>query len=203
MSNPWEVVFGTGHRPKDLSWQQRAWLATRLAEAARWMRDTHGTRVAITGMAAGFDLLWGQAAVNAGLELWAYIPFPQQADRWANHHRAQWLALRECATKERIFADAYSVGALHQRNDGMLNDAGAAVTGWRPDKHDGGTHSALLKAAGWRPGRHADGTHSVLFDPGPRPAPMPGLHLDPLNWRIRFELPRLVMKGDTPTLVVS
>lgn len=168
--NTWEIVALTGHRPQHLSSPCRRWVRDNLAQCAAWLAANRGTRVAISGFALGSDLWWADAAVRAGLELWAYIPYPQQPDNWSSGDRAEWQRLRALANpdRERLFGDRYSKQALHARNDGMLDDAGALVAVWDSRKHDGGTYSAVVKAA--RRG-------------------MVGIHLDPAGPGVRFELP--------------
>lgn len=174
MSDVWEIVALTGHRPKHLNLEQRAWVQDNLVRCAAWLRDNRGTRIAISGFALGSDLWWADAATRAGLELWAYIPFPQQPTGrdWSTVDRAEWQRLRAAANpdRERIFADRYSIRALHARNDGMLADAQALVAVWHSGTYRGGTYSAVVKAA--RRG-------------------MPGIHIDPAGPGVRFELPQL------------
>ncbi len=166
----WEVVCLTGHRPQHLSSPQRHWVIDNLGRCAGWLRDNRGTRVAITGMALFSDLVWADAAVRAGLELWCYIPYPQQPENWTARDRGEWERLRAAGNphRERIFADRYSKQALHARNRGMLTDADAVVSVWRSNKADGGTYQATVEAA--RRG-------------------MPGIHLDPAGPGVRHRLP--------------
>jgi uncharacterized phage-like protein YoqJ len=112
----------------------------------------------VSGLALGSDLWWAQAALDAGLELWAAVPFPQQADRWPAADRATWRRLLDQAAKIRTFGQEPSTGLLHARNDGMLDVSAAVVAVWRPSVTTGGTASAVRKAQSRR---------------------MPVVHLDP------------------------
>lgn len=176
IATEWPVVSGTGHRPQHLAAQARAWLRDKLRKAACWLRDERGTRVGISGMAIGFDLWWADAIIGAGLTLGAYIPCPQQADRWTAAYRAEWQRLRDLADPavSRSFADHYSVGVLHKRNKAMLRDSNAVLCGWLPSRRNGGTWSAVRAA-------HAMGK--------------PGLHLDPGAQTVRLGLPSLTLAG--------
>lgn len=166
----WPVVALTGHRPQHLSAPARDWVRTNLLSCATWLREQRNTTIAVSGFALGADLWWAAAAVRAGLELWAYLPYPQQAQHWPVADRAEWARLRGLANpaRERVFGDRYSVQALHARNDGMLDDGDALVSVWDPGKTDGGTYSATRKAS---------------------QRGMAGIHLDPARQKVRFELP--------------
>jgi hypothetical protein len=104
-------------------------------------------------MAIGFDLGWAHAALDMGLDLWAYVPFPQQAEKWSPVLQAEWRLLLARATRvhytldERVHLSYQrAVQLLHQRNDEMLRDSAAVYAGWIGGKRDGGTASALRKA---------------------------------------------------------
>lgn len=161
----WPVVCATGHRPQHLAPHAREWACHKLHAAARWLRNEHGTRVGISGMALGTDLWWARAALAAGLDLHAYLPFPAQADRWPADQRAewQWLLDQAAAVKMVSTVDPASrqdaARMLHARNDAMLADSAAVVAVWDPAKSSGGTASAVRKA-GRRPG--------VWLDPAAR-----------------------------------
>lgn len=176
--NPWKIVAGTGHR--ELSGRaDRAWTADQLPRAACWLRDRAGTRIAITGMARGFDLDWAEAALDAGLRLWAAIPFVEQPARWNRADKARWAKVRAAAERERIVGRipddleprrrSGAVNRLLFRRNTMMHDfAGALITVWEPHRLDGGTTGALLDADRRR---------------------MPGIHLDPVARHVAFALP--------------
>lgn len=142
----WPVVAATGHRPQHLSPDAREWIRPELDRVAAKLRDEHGTRVGISGMAIGVDQWWARSVLRAGLELWAYVPFPQQPDPWDDEDRAEWADLIKRAAGVKTFGQSYSVKLLHARNDGMLADADAVVAVHRAAKTTGGTASAVKKA---------------------------------------------------------
>lgn len=161
----WPIVAGTGHRELDAG--ATAWCREKIPAAARWLRDECGTRIIISGMARGFDLMWAAAALDAGLELWAYIPFKEQADKWNRADKAEWWRLRfrakvtilgeidpELPSKRRSSA----VNALlFARNDAMLRDADAVLAVWDATRRTGGTYGAIKKAGALRlSGVHLD-----------------------------------------------
>lgn len=180
MSTPdsaWTWVAGTGHRERRSG--DQAWVDEQLPQAAVWLRDVAGTKVGISGLALGFDMDWAEAVLDAGMILWAAIPYIEQPSRWSAANRARWQRLRAAASRERIVGEipadlpkaARSARAnqlLFKRNIHMLRPARAVITDWEPGRLDGGTAGALLHAA---------------------TLGMPGVHLDPVSRHVNFELP--------------
>jgi len=147
----------TGHRPQFIHPDSQDWVRLELERLAVKLRDRNGMQVGISGMALGADTWWGFATVFAWCELWAFIPFPQQADRWAASDVAAWNELRSRAAHEIVIAEEYSVQALHARNDAMLRDSDLVIAVWDPSKTSGGTASCVEKAqAAGKPIVHVD-----------------------------------------------
>jgi hypothetical protein len=132
-------------------------------------------------MGPGGALDWAEAILDAGLNLWAAIPFEQQPARWPAAQRRRWAQIRAAAHRERIVGEvspavpanrrSAAVNTLmHKRNRAMLDAAGALLTVWEPGRLDGGTATTLAEAV--RRG-------------------MPGVHLDPVNQTVTFRLPDL------------
>ncbi|GAB6857885.1 SLOG family protein [Microbacterium xylanilyticum] len=139
-------VMVTGHRPKLMSAHQQRHSRTELERVAQKLTAVYGMEVGISGMALGADTDWAHAVLNAGVPLWSFVPFPQQAELWSDAQRSEWNELRSRAAREVVVADAYSVRALHARNDAMLNDADLVVAVWDPRVTTGGTASCVRKA---------------------------------------------------------
>ena len=142
----WATVAATGHRPQHLHPEARHWLTQELRRVAKKLRDQHGTQVAISGMALGVDTWWALAALQAGLQLWAHVPYPQQAERWRSEDQAQWRSLLDQATKITQYGDHYDIRLLGQRNRGMLSHCQAVVAGYDRRKTTGGTAHAYREA---------------------------------------------------------
>lgn len=140
-----EKVMVTGHRPQHLSIFQAAFATSELERLAAKLAAS-GTRVGISGMALGADRWWADAVLAAELDLWSFIPFPQQAARWPEIDLVHWQYLRGRAAHEHVTSLSYSVAALHQRNDDMLDAADAVIAAWSPSKTTGGTASCVQKA---------------------------------------------------------
>lgn len=160
------VAAATGHRPQHLPRDVHDWVRQELRRVAIKLRDEHGTRVAVSGFAIGADLWWADAAVQAGLDLHAHIPFEAQPERWRAADRREWQRLRSLAADVTVYgpdpvefvllhddiADVYAaaVKLLFDRNRGMMTAAqeagGAVVAVWSPSKPTGGTAGALRDA---------------------------------------------------------
>lgn len=174
MDDPrWETVFATGHRRVPAAGER--WTRSKLMGCARWLAAERGTRVGISGMARCSDLWWAEAVLHAGMELWAFIPFEEQTERWSRADRADWWALRRAATTVRVIGAVNTAGSnrtalLWQRNDAMLDAGDAAVAVWISTQFQGGTYGCLRRAARRR---------------------LPGVHLDPAACGIRMRLPTL------------
>ncbi len=150
----WPTVAATGHRY--LNEDVRGWVWQKLHNAAVWLRDTHSTRVAISGLALGVDQMWAHAAVEAGLNLHAYIPFEQQPDRWRPEQQDRWRHLLNQATHVTVVGTLTATDPaarkleatrlLHLRNDHMLSACDAAIAVLASSAVRGGTVSTVAKA---------------------------------------------------------
>jgi hypothetical protein len=79
----WARVGFIGHR--DLGDPDaQAWVEHELARVLGKLRDRHGARVLLDGMAWGADVLAAEQALRVGLDVWAYQPFADQTAAWAS-----------------------------------------------------------------------------------------------------------------------
>ncbi|WP_019819457.1 LOG family protein [Saccharomonospora saliphila] len=147
----WRNVACTGHRPQYLPPGSQQWLSDDLARIAARLRDEHGTEIALSGGAAGVDLLWAEAAHSAGLATWLYLPFPDQDARWPQQWRDRLAAARHRADRLITLGQRYSVALLHQRNARLVADGDALVAAHDPARRSGGTVSTMRHA--WDQGR--------------------------------------------------
>lgn len=146
MSALFEKVMVTGHRPQHMTGRQVEFGQAEIERVGLRLRDESGMRVGISGMALGADTWWASTTLWLGLDLWSFIPFPQQAHRWGPVDREIWQLHRSRAAHEHVTSLSYSVQALHERNDEMLNAADAVIAVWSPSKTTGGTASCVQKA---------------------------------------------------------
>lgn len=138
-------VMVTGHRPFGVTDEQRNYYIDRLPKIARSLQKDFGMKRMISGMAIGVDTVWAECAIALGVPLSAYIPFPQQSDRWGYSDRQKWNKLREQADEEVMIGDKFSIRLLHARNDAMIRASNLAVAAWAPSQTTGGTASAVGK----------------------------------------------------------
>lgn len=167
----WPVVCATAHR--QLTADAEPWVRGKLTACAVWLRDNCGTRIAVSGMALGGDQVWAESAIDAGLELHAYVPYQSQPNRWSPDAQERWGKLISAASHVVVCnpnpADRKAaIRMLHARNDAMLAASNAVVAVLRGDATKGGTASAVRKAQ--RLG-------------------LPGVHLDPATQRVRVVEP--------------
>lgn len=135
----------TGHRPQFFSPEEKDFALRSLLSIANKCKNELGMVEAISGMAIGVDTWWAEAAIRLDLELAAYIPFPQQPDRWYAKDKQKWQELRDKASREVILGESFSMRLLHMRNHSMIKDSDLAVAVWKPSKQDGGTYAAVKK----------------------------------------------------------
>ena len=150
-------VMITGHRPQHLSPDQQRWVRDQIARTVAKIQGM-GAAVAISGMALGVDTWWAQAALDAGMSLWAYRPCPQQPNRWPRSDQAVWADLCSRAARVVTMGDSYDVRLFHARNEAMIRDSDLTVAVWDSTKTSGGTASAVAKA-------RQLGKSMVLLDP--------------------------------------
>lgn len=151
----WHRVAVTGHRvmnPADTDWV-RGELPRVLAKLA----DEHGTATIIDGMAVGADTIAAQAALAAGMALWSYVPYPQQADKFSPDGRSIWLELRAAAEREVVLSPTPGVQHLHNRNRLMMLDSNAMIAIYDPNRTTGGAVTTVARA-------HADGWPIIKMD---------------------------------------
>lgn len=147
----WGCVACTGHRPQYLPSGSQQWLSRELARIAARLRAEHGTEIAISGGAAGVDLMWAEAAHTVGLATWLYLPCPDQDRRWPQQWRARLAAARHRADRVITLGQRYHVALLHERNLRMVTDSGALIAAHDPSRRCGGTAATMRHA--WDQGR--------------------------------------------------
>lgn len=146
MAPSWDVVAATAHRPQHYTPAETVWVQRELPRVTVKLRDRYGMTTGVSGMAVGGDMWWAAELVEAGVDLWAHVPFPQQPDLWTRATRAEWRRLVDLAREVTVYGDHYDPDLFHARNDGMLAVAQAVLAIWKPSKRGGGTVSAVGKA---------------------------------------------------------
>jgi hypothetical protein len=183
------IAGGTGHRRKKIPTGNWAWLVERTRAAAVWLREDKHARIGISGMSDGFDLIWADAIVRAGMRLWVAIPYLEQPDRFGNRDdRAEWRRLRGLAEREHIAGSVAGLsGDARGRRINQLNWARNArivlpadylVCCWDPTQTEHcGTFNAINLA---RTRRHPVGE---------------AMHIDPVAAEIVMRFPELLQSA--------
>jgi hypothetical protein len=135
------ILFGTGHRPEDIQESEdevRAKIRIALLELA--------PSTVISGMASGFDLWFGNEALDLGIETWAAKP-------WAGHTPRR----GDESEYARIIEDASRVISVTKivpypgpwvypvRNHWMVDNGNYGLAYWN-GKESGGTYECLKYA---------------------------------------------------------
>lgn len=135
-----------GYRPKDLSEADHQWVRETLPWVLAQLREEHGMSVGISGMSSGPDILWAQSVLTAGLSLWAYLPYPGQAQRWPEAEQRKWRQLRQLSSREVVMGSDYSVSLFHARNELMVRDCDLLISIQHPRHTTGGAATTVRKA---------------------------------------------------------
>ncbi len=110
---------------------------------------THGYAViGLTGMALGVDQAFARACLSTQTPYHAYIPLPEQPNRWPDSSRAVYRDLLTHAAQQHLTAahvdsDQDVRRALLDRNSDIARDAQAAIAVW--DGTPSGTADAVRK----------------------------------------------------------
>jgi hypothetical protein len=137
------IIFGTGHRPEDCNvlYSEMVFL---IEDEFEKIRDS--ISVAVCGMAAGFDLAFGQAALSLDIPVWSVRP-------WAGHHPRRddmeiYCELEKNAARHVITNDSMSYPgpwAYQKRNEWMVDNSDEGLSFWN-GKLQGGTFNCLKYA---------------------------------------------------------
>lgn len=177
------IAGGTGHRPKFIPPANRTWVGQQTRDAAVWLHDRGRVRIGISGLADGFDLLWADAVVRAGMRLWVAIPFIEQPERFPDPaDRLEWTRLRGLAERERIVGTLDGLTGkdrgrrvnqlLYERNRWVVGPSDYLVCCWDPARTEHcGTFNAIQLARRLGHPQHA------------------ALHIDPVGQRTDRGLP--------------
>jgi uncharacterized phage-like protein YoqJ len=138
------IVFGTGHRPEDSGGLGYADMYE-LIHAA--IRNHHNyVEVAVTGMAAGFDLAWGMAAIERGITVWAVKPWSGHQPRREDRNLYRWVERHADRTVDIVEQQQYPGPWCYQkRNKWMVDNSDEGFALWN-GKKEGGTYNCLKYA---------------------------------------------------------
>lgn len=136
------VIAGTGHRPEDLGASiDEVYTKTRDA-----LVELSPAKV-ITGMAAGFDLILGCAALDAGIEVVAARPWKGHSPRRDNVAEYARI-ITEASEVVSVFEGLGYPGpwVYHKRNEWMVDHATHVLAYLNPLVTRGGTYGTVQYA---------------------------------------------------------
>lgn len=128
------IVMVTGHRPQRLRGQEKRISAEMARLVAKLKPDK-----AISGMAAGADQIWAMAALDGGIPLYCYFPYPRQK----YHPQEQYIM--ENATGVRNICSEYSRESYYIRDCAMVDDSDVVIAVW-DGMEQGGTWNTIKYA---------------------------------------------------------
>ena len=137
----------TGHRPEKLPWgsneedERCAALKIRLEEAVE-QAAADGCHTFLCGFARGCDLYFAEAVLRVKrrrpeIRLEAWLPCPEQADRWIAADRLRRDSLLLQCDRVHVTAESYHPGCMLRRNREMADRARILLSVW--DGSAGGT----------------------------------------------------------------
>lgn len=139
------IIVATGHRLDHLTLHlgHEVPYTNLIALARRELSDLRAKSV-IVGMATGWDLAVGAAAMDLGLPITAAIPFPNQTARFDLASLVLWQRVLAKASQVVHVSWSYDSGAFQRRNEWMVDRAELVLAlfgGW-----NGGTKNCVRYA---------------------------------------------------------
>lgn len=129
------VLAATGHRPNKLGGWSKSTNNKLTAFACNYLQK-RGNRFdhVISGMAAGWDLAWAEAALLRGLTVWAAVPFPGQESQWNEYEQRRYRdILNQCSIVYEVNG-CFELEAYQKRNRWMVDNCGELVALWNGSK---------------------------------------------------------------------
>ena len=131
-----KIFAGTGHRPNKLAG------CDPYRDAYRYLINNRPDKI-ITGMAWGFDLAWGAAALELNIPIIAAVPFSDQPNKFdAGSQRIYDRILRRAQVT--VISDEYYPGVFQHRNIWMVDRCSHLIGYWNGT--NGGTNNCIKYA---------------------------------------------------------
>lgn len=135
------VIAATGHRPNKLGGYGPE-VFERLVRLAWGYLERKNPDSVICGMALGWDMAVGQAAIELGIPMHAAVPFDGQEGMWPKASQNYYRGLLSLAASVTVVSPGgYSVSKMQTRNEWMVNRADVLVALW--DGSNGGTGNCI------------------------------------------------------------
>lgn len=111
----------TGNRPFKIPEEQHQAVRDLISEVLSQLQQAGATSL-LHGAALGVDMWSAKVAHQLGLELSAYVPFPQQADSWTDRERESYRRMLDAGEK-RVFSQEAHNGAYFDRNRAIVEES--------------------------------------------------------------------------------
>ncbi len=146
-----DIVAGTGHRLTKLALGKidpySPVLREQLTDLAIWYLEKKLPDKVIVGMALGWDIALGIAAIQLGIPLIAAIPFKGQERLWNSEDKYLYYVVLEQSSKSVIICDGgYEARKLMLRNKWMVDNCTRLVALY-DGSQAGGTANCIKYAA--------------------------------------------------------
>jgi ribA/ribD-fused uncharacterized protein len=142
------ILFGTGHRPKDLVpksiYPYSTEVFNRLVDMARVNLQALQPKLVISGMALGWDMALAQAAIDVGIPFHAYVPCKSQENRWPSHSQRYYRKLLSQAADQHLSSQLTydeDTACMQRRNVDMINASTFCLALW--NGNPGGTGNCM------------------------------------------------------------
>lgn len=130
------IVSWTGHRPEKLGGHEAA-----VRAAIDAFLDEVKPELCIVGMARGVDMIAARACYDKGIPYQAFIPFPEQAAKYPDAEKKEYLFLLEHADAIECICPEYKPWAFQDRNEAMADCGDIVAAVW--DGSGGGTGNMI------------------------------------------------------------
>ncbi len=147
------IVAGTGHRPKYCPCKYKKkhpWLDNLRGRLKFYLKSLDATSkhgiIVRAGGAIGWDTWLANAALELGLELHLYLPFPDQGSQWPTDSRTEYERIKELADKVNFTSDKYYPKVFLHRDLEMITGSDQVVSLLNPEVSSGGTFYTVQEA---------------------------------------------------------
>lgn len=144
------ILAGTGHRPKYLPCQYdelHPWLSLVLKDLTEYLStNKRDIEAVISGMAIGWDTWLAETALKLDIPVWAYIPFPNQADKWPAASQLRYDSIVSRAETVLCVTQEYTKDCFFKRDDLMVDHSDTILALWNPEQTYGGTYHTIQYA---------------------------------------------------------
>lgn len=142
------IIAGTGHRPKYLPCkydEQHSWCVDLKDRLKQRLIEANPT-IVISGGALGWDMWLAEAALELGISLSLYMPFPGYEKKWLTVSIHRLYNIRDKSYFHGYAEDKFSMEAYYTRNRWMVDDADEIWALCNEDLDKSGTHQTIFYA---------------------------------------------------------